>query len=86
MNRLSKRQREVLECLCQGMDNHEICHTLALRPGTVKTHIAALYRKFGVATRLRLVVKAYQNGWVRSGDAITSLREAPGEVRRVTFG
>ena len=85
MSRLSARQRQVLDCLCQGMDNKEICQALKLSLGTVKTHVASLYKKFGVNTRLRLVVKAYQTGWARSGDLITSLRADPRVVRRVTF-
>ena len=85
MSRLSARQRQVLDCLCQGMDNKEICQALKLSLGTIKTHVASLYKKFGVNTRLRLVVKAYQYGWVRSGIDLASLRGPPGVVRRVTF-
>lgn len=85
MTRLSPRQRQVLDCLCKGMDNKEICKALELSPGSVKTHIGALYKKFGVHSRLQLVVHAYQYGWARSGEALTSLRGDPGVIRRVTF-
>ena len=53
---LSPRQHEVLELLIKGMSNKEIARILALREGTVKIHIAALFRNLGVANRARAAV------------------------------
>lgn len=48
---LTPRQREVLELLLEGKSNKEIARTLNLGEGTVKIHMAALFRTFGVNTR-----------------------------------
>ncbi len=45
------RQRDVLELLMQGQSNKEICRKLALSEGTVKVHVAALFRVMGVTSR-----------------------------------
>jgi DNA-binding NarL/FixJ family response regulator len=48
---LTPRQREVLELLLEGRSNKEIARALNLGEGTVKIHMAALFRTFGVNTR-----------------------------------
>jgi DNA-binding NarL/FixJ family response regulator len=48
---LTQRQREVLELLLEGKSNKEIARTLNLGEGTVKIHMAAVFRTFGVNTR-----------------------------------
>jgi DNA-binding NarL/FixJ family response regulator len=48
---LTQRQREVLELLLEGKSNKEIARRLNLGEGTVKIHMAALFRTFGVNTR-----------------------------------
>ena len=48
---LTARQRDVLELLVQGKSNKEIARTLTLGEGTVKVHVAALFRNLGVNTR-----------------------------------
>jgi DNA-binding NarL/FixJ family response regulator len=48
---LTPRQREVLELLVQGKSNKEIARDLKLGEGTVKIHMAGLFRALGVTTR-----------------------------------
>jgi DNA-binding NarL/FixJ family response regulator len=48
---LTPRQRDVLELIVQGQSNKEIARTLGLGDGTVKIHLAALFRNLGVANR-----------------------------------
>jgi len=48
---LTPRQREVLELLMQGKSNKEIARKLKLGEGTIKVHMAALFRVFGVTSR-----------------------------------
>jgi DNA-binding NarL/FixJ family response regulator len=48
---LTARQRDVLELLVQGKSNKEIARSLTLGEGTVKVHVAALFRNLGVNTR-----------------------------------
>jgi DNA-binding NarL/FixJ family response regulator len=48
---LTARQRDVLQLLVQGKSNKEIAQSLTLGEGTVKVHVAALFRNLGVRTR-----------------------------------
>jgi DNA-binding NarL/FixJ family response regulator len=59
---LSKRQIEVLQYLVKGAANKEIAHQLGLSEVTIKVHVAALCRKFGVANRTQLAMAALRVG------------------------
>ncbi|HEX2136828.1 MAG TPA: response regulator transcription factor [Microvirga sp.] len=48
---LTPRQRDVLQLLVQGKSNKEIARALKLGEGTVKVHMAALFRTLDVSTR-----------------------------------
>jgi DNA-binding NarL/FixJ family response regulator len=62
---LTPRQREVLELLLEGKSNKEIARALNLGEGTVKIHMAALFRTFGVNTRAAAAAAGTQllHGW-----------------------
>lgn len=64
---LTPRQREVLQLLVEGKSNKEIARTLTLGEGTVKIHLASLFRNLGVSNRsaaavagLRLLTREHQ--------------------------
>lgn len=48
---LTPRQRDVLHLIVQGKSNKEIARALNLGEGTVKVHVAALFRVLGVTSR-----------------------------------
>lgn len=48
---LSDRQRQVLKGLVEGKSNKEIAKTLNVAEGTVKMHLAALFRALGASNR-----------------------------------
>ena len=48
---LTPRQRDVLDPIVQGKSNKEIARALKLGEGTVKIHVAALFRNLGVKGR-----------------------------------
>lgn len=50
-DRLSAREREVLQLLRRGYSNARISQELFVSPNTVKTHLSSLYRKLGVPNR-----------------------------------
>ena len=52
---LSSRQREVLEGLIEGKSNKEIARALNVAEGTVKIHLAALFRVLGATNRAHAV-------------------------------
>ena len=53
---LTLRQRDVLELLVEGKSNKEIALTLGLGEGTIKVHMAAIFRYFGVNNRAAAAV------------------------------
>ena len=53
---LTPRQRDVLELLVMGKPNKEIASALRLGEGTVKIHVAAILRHFGVNNRAAAAV------------------------------
>jgi DNA-binding NarL/FixJ family response regulator len=48
---LTPRQREVLALLVQGIPNKLICRSLVMAEGTLKTHVATIYRELAVSNR-----------------------------------
>ncbi|TXC71042.1 helix-turn-helix transcriptional regulator [Sphingomonas ginsenosidivorax] len=59
---LSKREREVLELICQDLDDAAIAERLGLSRNTVRNHVARLYAKIGVNRRSAAVVWAHERG------------------------
>ena len=59
---LSKREREVLELICQDLDDAAIATRLDLSRNTVRNHVARLYAKIGVNRRSAAIVWAHERG------------------------
>lgn len=55
--RLTKRKREVFALLMQGAPTKMIAHQLGISPKTVEKHLTSIYRKYGVSSRVDLLVK-----------------------------
>lgn len=55
--KLTIRQREVLGELLKGRASKEIARALNIAEGTVKIHLAAIYRALGVRTRAEAIAK-----------------------------
>lgn len=55
---LTKKEIEILECICDGLTNKEIASKLFICEQTVKSHCNHLFKKFGVTSRLKLAVSA----------------------------
>ena len=58
---ISAREREIVECICQGLSNNEIARKLALSPNTVKAHLNRIYKKMQVTSRSKLMTQALQS-------------------------
>lgn len=65
---LSDREMQVLTWLVKGMSNKEIATELNISHQTVKNHITAILRKFGVDDRTQAVVYALKRGWITLKD------------------
>lgn len=53
---LSRRQRQIMAMVAEGLANKEIAHRLGIAEGTVKAHIHAVFRALGVRNRTQAVV------------------------------
>jgi DNA-binding NarL/FixJ family response regulator len=60
-DKLTARQREVLHELLKGRASKEIARSLDIAEGTVKIHLAAIYRALGVRTRAEAIAKLKSN-------------------------
>lgn len=60
---LTRRQREILELAAKGLTNADIARVLDIAPGTVKVHMAAIYRLLDVSNRTEaaMVLRAMQD-------------------------
>ena len=57
---LTEAEQEVLALLCEGYSNAEIAQRLVVAESTIKTHVSHLMKKYGVPTRLKLVVAVHR--------------------------
>ncbi|HKM25073.1 MAG TPA: response regulator transcription factor [Corynebacterium sp.] len=57
---LTTREQEVLDLLLQGKSNRDIAKDLSVTVAAVKKHVGALFDKFSVDSRLKLVIVALQ--------------------------
>jgi DNA-binding NarL/FixJ family response regulator len=57
---LSRRERQVLALLAQGLTNTEISRRLGICYGTTVKHIRSIYDKLGVNNRVRAAAAAWR--------------------------
>lgn len=62
---LTKREREILELVYQGLPTAEIAEKLFISPYTVETHRRNLLSKTDTRNATQLVNKAIERGWIK---------------------
>lgn len=58
---LTDREQEILDYICDGLNNTEIAKILDVSINTVKVHVSSIIQKLGVEDRTQVVVKAFKN-------------------------
>ena len=58
LEELTNRERSVLECIADGLDNSEIASILGLSEKTVRNHITRVFDKIQVQHRYQAIVRA----------------------------
>jgi len=59
-NELTERERDVLRCMVDGLNNNEIAEKLVISLGTVKFHVSNIFQKLGVDSRVEAVKAAIE--------------------------
>jgi len=62
INQLTRREREILQLISDGMTNKAIARKLDISESTVKVHVKYLLKKMNLKSRLEAAVWALQNG------------------------
>ncbi len=65
--KLTDREREVLVVAAEGLTARQIATRLGVRERTITTHLARIYGKLGVGSRLAAIRMASQSGLVSVG-------------------
>jgi DNA-binding NarL/FixJ family response regulator len=55
---LTEREREVLDCLGEGLSSAQIAARLFIGETTVKTHVSRVFTKLGVRSRVQAAILA----------------------------
>ena len=66
--KLTTREKEIVQCLAHGESNKEIARHLNVAESTVKIHVQNIFKKLNLNSRVQVAVYAIENGICRTQD------------------
>ena len=63
VGKFSRRELDVLDLVSRGMTNTQVAEQLGITVHAIKFHLAAIYRKLGVANRTEAARWAFAKGF-----------------------
>ncbi len=74
---LSPRERQIAQAYANGDNYHRIAERLCIAPSTVRTHLATIYRKLGVSSKLELhkVLEGGRPAYIAEGEQAALISE-----------
>ncbi len=85
VEQLTLREQEILALIAKGRSNREIADHLFVTVATVKWHIAQLYKKLGVRSRVHAIVRARELNLIVTGDTQDDLDTVTHAETRVSL-
>lgn len=67
-DKLTGREREIVQCLARGESNKEIARRLDVAESTVKIHVQNILKKLNLSSRVQVAVYAVEHGLNHEGE------------------
>jgi DNA-binding NarL/FixJ family response regulator len=77
LSQLTRREREVLVALADGLSDKEIGERLAVSPETIRSHMVSIFAKLNVDSRLQALLFAMRHGAVSLDQLNTASTDMP---------
>jgi DNA-binding NarL/FixJ family response regulator len=79
VQRLTPREREILEQMATGASPDRIAETLGMSPNTLRTHTQNILTKLAVHSKMEALVLAIRHGVVTTVDLTETMEDAAGQ-------
>ena len=78
--RITPRERQIVELVCEGLRNREIAERMSITQGTVKVHLMHIFEKTGMKDRFQLALEGRH--LILGVDESTAEQDPPGLLGR----